>query len=258
MVTICFSTRKGGTGKTTSTHAVGAALKRLGFRTLLVDLDPQANLTTSCGVNPDGLTRSVGTFLLGQSTFEQTVHHLEGYDLLPASYELINQEDSIKGAAAFPFNVRKALEKIQKGYDFVVLDTPPALGGLTRIALVACDYYFVPLEAEFLSYEGLRYLLEFASDLQSISGRTRLGGVFATRYNPNIRKRLSQDLVQQAGQQLNGQFLKTYIRENIALSEAQAMGQDIFSYAPESKAAEDYYQLTQEIIAKTNGQAKGK
>jgi chromosome partitioning protein len=249
MIVIAFAGRKGGIGKTTSSQNVGASLSRKGYKVLLVDLDSQANLTTSLGIR-EPITANVGSYLLGQSKFIDAVITEGGLDVLPSSDVLIAQEDTIKAAPAYPFNLRKALDKVKDKYDFVVLDCPPALSGLTRIGLVAADYYFIPLEAEFLAYEGLRKFIEFANDVQEISGRSQLGGVFATRYNPNIKKKLSNELVGQVSDQLAGYFLRTYIRENIALSEAQAMGRNIFDYAPDSNGAEDYEKLTTEILTR--------
>ncbi len=241
---------KGGVGKTTSTQNLGAAFcKFAGARVLFIDLDGQASLTRCFGIQDSQVGKQhVGNYLTGEMPFETVVINTEIGDLLPSSAELTSKEDSIKGSPVFPFNLKLLMDKIKKNYDYILIDCPPTLSGMTRIALIACDMYLVPLQAEFLSYEGLRNFLIYSSELQQISPNTKLGGVFATRYNPKINKKLSNELIEASKKQLGDSFFETYIRDNITISEAQANGLDIFSYAPESNGASDYYQLTKELL----------
>lgn len=248
MKTIAIVNNKGGVGKTTSTQNIGAALSKAGKKVLLIDLDAQASLSKSFGLNADNPCKGSAAFILGENPPEDCIVFLtETLAIMPTKNELLSKEETIKSSPVFPFNLKLALEKLQAAFDYVLIDCPPALSGLTKIALVSCDFYFVPLQAEFLSYEGLRNFLQFSNEISLISPKVQLGGVFATRYNPKIRKRLSQDLINNAMQQLGEKFLQTYIRDNIALSEAQAMGEHIFDYAPKSNGASDYEQLTREI-----------
>ncbi|CAH0995658.1 Sporulation initiation inhibitor protein Soj [Emticicia aquatica] len=252
MKTLSFVNNKGGVGKTTSAQNVGTALHRFAnSRVLFVDLDAQASLTRCFGYsNLDFFNADSGSFILKDKTFEEVVISTEVGDLLPASMGFLATEERIKSSPIFPFNLKFALNKIKHLYDFIVIDCPPSLSTAARIALVASDLYFVPLQAEFLSYEGLRNFLTFASQLSMICPDLELGGVFATRYNPNLRRRLSIDLIKSTKKQLNEQFLDTYIRENVAIPEAQAHAMDIFSYDPDSNGAIDYYKLTREMINK--------
>ncbi len=245
---------KGGVGKTTSTQNLGAAFKKFAdARVLFIDLDGQASLTRCFGVQEVQVGRNhVGNYLTGELSFDTIVIQSEIGDLLPSSAELNSKEDSIKASPVFPFNLKLLLDKVKKNYDFIMIDCPPTLSGMTRIALIACDMYLVPLQAEFLSYEGLRNFLIYSAELQQISPQTQLGGVFATRYNPKINKKLSNDLVEATKQQLGDKFFETSIRDNIAISEAQANGKDIFNYAPDSNGAMDYYNLTKEILKSIN------
>jgi chromosome partitioning protein len=241
---------KGGVGKTTSTQNLGAAFQKFaGARVLFIDLDGQASLTRCFGVQDSQVGKNhVGNYLTGELPFESVVVKTPVGDLLPSSAELTSKEDSIKASPVFPFNLKLLMDKVKKNYDFIMVDCPPTLSGMTRIALIACEIYLVPLQAEFLSYEGLRNFLIYSSELQQISPNTHLGGVFATRYNPKINKKLSNDLVEATKQQLGDKFFNTTIRDNIAISEAQANGKDIFSYSPDSNGAMDYYSLTKEIL----------
>ena len=245
---------KGGVGKTTSTQNLGAAFKKFAnARVLFIDLDGQASLTRCFGVQESQVGKNhVGNYVSGELPFEAIVINTSIGDLLPSAAELNSKEDVIKASPVFPFNLKLLLDKVKKNYDYIMIDCPPTLSGMTRVALIACDIYLVPLQAEFLSYEGLRNFLNYSSELQLISPQTRLGGVFATRYNPRINKKLSNDIIEATKQQLGSSFFTTTIRDNIAISEAQANGKDIFSYSPESNGAMDYYQLTKEILSSIN------
>jgi chromosome partitioning protein len=140
------------------------------------------------------------------------------------------------------------LTGVAEHFDFCVIDCPPSLSGYTRISLIASEMYFVPLQAEYLSYEGLANFLEFAKGIQNIS-QAKLGGVFPTRYNPQAKKILSRDLISSVAEQLGQDFIeKGFIRENISISEAQAMGMNIFDYKSDSNGALDYLKLTNEIV----------
>ncbi len=241
---------KGGVGKTTSTQNLGAAFKKFAnARVLFIDLDGQASLTRCFGIQETQVGRNhVGNYLTGELPFETIVIKTDIGDLLPSSAELNSKEDSIKASPVFPFNLKLLMDKVKKNYEFIMIDCPPTLSGMTRIALIACDMYLVPLQAEFLSYEGLRNFLVYSAELQQISPQTQLGGVFATRYNAKINKKLSNDLIEATKLQLGNKFFETSIRDNIAISEAQANGKDIFNYAPNSNGAMDYYNLTKEIL----------
>ncbi len=252
MKVITLINNKGGVGKTTSSQNIGAGLAHFGEnKILMIDLDSQANLTRCFGIRQEDIKEDIGNFIMGESSFEEIVIEVSNnLFLLPSSPNLIAKEDSIKTSPTYPFNFKIALSKIPQDFDFVIVDCPPALSGLTRIAIVGCDAYFVPLQAEFLSYEGLRNLLDFAEQMKQISPDINLGGIFATRYNPNVKKRIANDLMEATKESLGNSLMKTYIRENIALSECQANGQDIFDYNEESNGAKDYYELIKEIISK--------
>lgn len=252
---LAIANNKGGVGKTTSAQNIGAAIGTFSkSKTLLIDLDPQANLSKSFGIYLQSEQPHVGNYLLGKTTLDKAVitYKESNIDILPASIELVEEEDNLKKDRQFPFNLIKALEKNadKKRYDFIVIDCPPALSTLTKIALVACDRYYVPLQAEFFSYEGLREFVNYARKISDINDRIQLGGVFASRFNPYTKNKFNKDLIKAVQDQLGDKFLKTYIRENVALSKAQAKGQHIFEYDKNSHGARDYYNLTKEIILK--------
>jgi len=243
---LAIANNKGGVGKTTSAQNIEAAIGTFSnSKTLLIDLDPQANLSKSFGIylQPDEM--HVGHFLLGKIALDKAVisYKESNIDILPASVALTECEDDLRKDSKFPFNIVNALEKSldKQKYNFVVIDCPPTLSTLTNIALVACDRYYVPLQAEFFSYEGLREFISYAHKISAINDRIQLGGVFASRFNPYNKNKFNKDLIEAVQGQLQDKFLKTYIRENVALSKAQAKGEHIFDYDKNSHGALDYY-----------------
>lgn len=246
MVTIAFTNNKGGVGKTSSVQNIGASFAKQGAKVLLIDLDPQASLTRAHGLKLSEVDKHVGDFILGDASFKNVVLESDLLDLIPATLDLRSKEVLIHSLATYQTKLKKALKNLT--YDYVLLDCPPALSTLTTLALVASDYYFVPLQAEFLSYEGLANLVNFANEIREDFGGCQLGGVYATRYNPKIRSTLRREMVEAAKESLKELYLEEcYIRENVAISEAQALGENIFDYKPDSKGAEDYKQLTYKI-----------
>jgi chromosome partitioning protein len=249
---------KGGVGKTTAVQNIGAAIATFTNRNvLLVDLDPQGSLTKSFGIELGENQLTSASFILGKSDIEQTaVNYKESnIDILPTSNSLIQDQEKIKKDSQFPYTLIRALEKDQKKvkskkYDFVIIDCPPAISALTDIALVASDRYYVPLQPEYFSYEGLREFISYANQIVSFNPKLKLGGVFASRFNPHTKKKFSKEIIQRVEEQLEDKFLKTYIRENIALSEAQAQGKHIFDYDRKARGAEDYYKLAEEILTR--------
>lgn len=241
---------KGGVGKTTSAQNLGGALSKYSkAKTLIIDLDPQSSLTKGFRIAKN--ERQIGDFLLDKINLENIKFKYDDYlDILPSSFDLLNQEQMIANSPTFPFNLKSNLSKIQDTYKFVIIDCPPALSSLTRIALMACDFYIIPTQAEYFSYEGLRSLINFTNQLSAINPSMKLGGVFATRFNPNIKKRFSQEIISSIKDQLKDKFLQTYIRENIALTESQAKGKHIFDYNDSSNGAKDYYSLAKELLSK--------
>lgn len=262
MRVISIFNNKGGVGKTTSAQNIGATLALYADqKTLLIDLDQQANLTMGLGIDSKNLLHNSANFILGESSLEETRlrYQESSLDILPASSELRRREASIK-TKSYPTNLRNALAKIRTQYDFVVIDCPPAISPFSDIALVACDQYYVPLQAEYFSYEGLRNLAEYIDDLQQdphVRGKIPslnldLGGIFAVGFNPHANKNFNKFIINSVKKQLGSKVLSSYIRPSIALSEAQARGVHIFDYERQykrgRKAAEDYHSLTKEIF----------
>jgi chromosome partitioning protein len=236
--TISIANFKGGVGKTTSTINIGAALQQAGKKVLLIDLDPQFNLTQSLGVSD--AQRPVYGSLRGEYPLSP-IRIMEGLDLIPSSLELIKAE--IELAAEFKREdiLNRLLANLTPQYDYILLDCPPSLGLLTINAFVASDDIYVPVEAEFLALKGYAVLSEAIGRI----GLT-IDKVFVTKYDG--RKILNRNVLDTIQGSLGDASFKTTIRENVALAEAPTQGLDIFRYAPRSIGADDYRALTIEIM----------
>lgn len=243
--TIAISNHKGGCGKTTSTINLGAALAQLGQRTLLVDLDPQANLTISLGIDPDTQQNNTHTALTtGQRV--QPIQKDRRLDIVPSTTDLVGAELALVTMQGRETVLAKKLAPLQPLYDYILLDCPPSLGLLTLNALTAADAVYIPLQAQYLALQGLAKLQQVVTMAgQHLNKRLQLGGVFITQYDS--RKVLHRSVKELAEQTLGATVCKTVIRDNIALAEAPTAGQTIYQYAPKSKGAADYRELASEI-----------
>ena len=251
MKVLSFVNNKGGVGKTTSVQNVAAYFSEVGKKVLLIDLDPQrGNLSRCYGMNPDELKYNSGDLILGNVGFDDVVLKSERLHIIPSTKSNKDHENTLAGKNMYHNKLKKVLSEVKKNYnyDYCLIDCPPALGAFTTNALYASDFYFVPLQAKFLSYEGLASILDFTREIEEESS-AKLGGVFATKYNPNIRRSLDHEIVGSVDEQLQGFFFKDcFIRENVSLDEAQSQGKDIFEYSPQSNGAKDYKKLSEKIL----------
>ena len=214
------SNHKGGVGKTTSTINIGAALAAKKKKVLLVDLDPQANLTQSLGINKVEIT--IYDNLRGEKLISPIEYKSNLY-VLPSSL------------------------KIKDKYDYILIDCPPSLGLLTINALTAADFVIIPMQAEYLPLRGLAKLTEVINKIQArLNINLKIGCVFLTQYDS--RKILNRDVADSVQEFFGNKFLKNKISSNVALAEAPSQGKDIFSYNKNCKGAEDYFILVEEII----------
>ncbi|HVS95054.1 MAG TPA: ParA family protein [Puia sp.] len=266
MSIVSIAIQKGGSGKTTTAVNLPAALLRLGKRILLVDADPQVNLSQSLGIR-ETPERNLYTEWKkemegggGQSVAEQqeslrhtVLHTASGLDLLPGSPALAETETELVSAEEGESLLSDLLQPIVTDYDFVFIDCPSALGMLTRSALVASRYVLMPLQAEFLPLNGARRAMDFLSgDIAAIRSRRNatidvLGFVF-NRYDD--RRTINRRMCHELEEEYPEKVFRTRIRTNIQLSKAQEAGLDIFSLAPRSNGAVDYAALAKEFLSK--------
>ena len=237
--TLSIANFKGGVAKTTSAVNIGAYLSLQGQKVLLVDVDPQYNLSQSLGIkNP---VSSLYNVLRGEAP--EIVEIYKGLDVLPGSLELIKAEIELAGEFRREEILSRAIQPILSRYDWVIFDCPPSLGLLTLNAFVASERIIVPIEAEYLALTGFTILSEALSKVGM-----EIDAVFITKYD--ARKILNRNVVEGIKAALKGKALETVIRENVALAEAPARALDIFRYSPKSAGAEDYAALTTEILKK--------
>ena len=241
---ISISNHKGGVGKTTSAINIGAGLNRLGKKILLIDLDPQANLSQSLGLIDQ--ERNIYGALRGEYKL-QPIEILKGLDIIPSTLDLSGAEVEMSGEAGREYILRELIEPIRASYDYILIDSPPSLGLLTINSFTASDEVFIPLQAQYLALQGLTKLLEVIDKIKKrLNKELRVGGVFITQYDS--RKVLNRDVVATIEAHFKDEVFKTRVRDNIALAEAPAQGVDIFRYNPKSYGAEDYLSLSKEIL----------
>lgn len=246
--TIAICNNKGGVGKTTSTLNIGAYLAQK-HRVLLIDMDPQANLTTAFKLPPDG-PQHVGTWILDETPLEDIRHQKENLHLIPSSNHLRETEIMISSKPGGNKRLRRALKPLKNEYDYILIDCPPSLGLLTVNAFLAADKFLSPFEASYFSYSGIANLLNFRDNLNEFEEHDiEMLGIFLTKFNPRQRSRLSQGMAKKIrDSQISAKVFDTTIRTNKDLGESPILGMDVYEYAPESNGAQDYQALTQEII----------
>lgn len=244
-IIIAISNHKGGVGKTTSTLNIGAALAKLKKSVLLIDLDPQSHLSDSVGIEEPEL--SVYDLLKGSKV--PPIEISKNLDLIPSSIDLSGADVELANEIGRELLLKKKIAKLEKVYDFILIDCPPALNVLTVNAFVAASEVYIPLQAEYLAFKGLSRLVDIIEKVQeSLNPDLSISGVFVTRYDS--RKILNKQIVDISQQHFENKFFKTKIRENIAVAEAPSQSMDIFAYAPSSNGAKDYLNLGKEILKK--------
>jgi chromosome partitioning protein len=246
MKTISFINHKGGTGKTTSTINVGAALTLVGKKVLLIDFDPQANLTQSCGiVNPQLCIYSS----LSKNLPLPIINIKDDLDLVPASLDLAGIEIELSARMARETYLKKLFYGMQTKYDCVLIDCPPSLGLLTINALVASNKVLIPMEAEYLAFRGVNGIINISNSVKEhFNPSLDISGVFLTKYNS--QRKLTHEIELGIHKYFGDVLLKSKIRVNVSLAESQASGVDIFQYDLTSNGAKDYQNLVSELIIK--------
>lgn len=245
MKTIAFTNQKGGVGKTTSTINVGAGLSLQGKKVLLVDLDPQANLTYSLRMNSQRIEKSIYDVLKGTARPEEALISHNGFDILPSSVDLSAAEMEFVNEPARETLLKHSLKKLE-GYDYVLVDCPPNLGLLTLNALTAVSEVYIVLQSEYLALHGLSKLMDVIRVVQErLNPDIEISGIICTLFDN--RKNLNREVVGHIKDYFGNKVFRTLIRDNVALAEAPSYHKTIFEYEPESFGAQDYMALAKEI-----------
>lgn len=243
---IALVNQKGGVGKSTTAHALGCGIFRKGYRVLFVDLDPQGNLTYAMAAEESKY--NAADLLRGVPAKETVITTRQG-DIVPAGTELSGADITLTYAGK-EFALKKAIEPLLEEYDYIFIDTPPAMGILSINAMTCATQLIIPVLADIFSLQGMGQLYDTYSAVKEYTNpELRVLGVLLTKYNDRmIISRNIRAMAQDAVAQFQSKVFTTSIREAVAIRETQISQQDLFSYAPESRVAQDYAALIEEVL----------
>jgi chromosome partitioning protein len=244
---IVFANQKGGVAKTTTTLNLGVAFMELGHRVLVVDLDPQGNLTMSQGMNPDAIERSMFDVLVHRLPISEIIHKAE-VDVAVSSIDLAGAELALSAMIGRERALEKALLEIRDTYDYVLIDTPPSLGLLTINAFVAATGVIVPVQCEYLSLRGLVQLENtLAMVRENLNPEVKIEGILPTMFDS--RTLHAREAVEILEENFGELVYKTRIRKTVRYAEAPVKGSSVLKYDPSGTAAEAYRDLAKEVLS---------
>lgn len=260
MKIISVSNIKGGVGKTSTAAALAVGLVKNGYRTLLVDSDPQANLTM-CFLpeQPDETPSLYHVYTDGRKIDDVKIVIKEKLDIVIGDFSLCNADMQFLKAGRLKM-LDKALKGIKREYDFVVVDTPPNLGILSLNAFIASDYIIVPMAADSFSLKGVRLLKQTLDDVAEETGRKQqVAGILLTKYNVRTTvSRLLETSLNYAAVLLETTIFNSRIRQAVVVQEGQLAKEDLFAYAPKALVTEDYRRFVDEVTERIGGSGDGK
>ena len=261
--TIAICNQKGGVGKTTTTLNLGVGLARQGKKVLLVDADPQSDLTASLGWNGDALEKSLGRLMyLATQEYKPIVqdtiiHHPEGVDLIPSNLDLSSMESQLVNAMSREKVLSNLLKDVKKDYDYILIDCMPSLGMLTINALTAADSVIIPVQAQYLPAKGMTQLMKSIDMVRSHTNeKLKIEGIVMTLVDG--RTNLAKDVINaiRTNYGMSIRIFDSQIPVGVKAAEASKTGQSLFVYDHESKPAKAYEALTKEVISDVERQRK--
>jgi chromosome partitioning protein len=251
---IAVANQKGGVGKTTTTVNLGAALAELGFRTLVVDLDPQGNATTGLGIDARNFEQSMYDVIMHDTPMDDCIEATSVRNLFvaPATIDLAGVEIELVPVFSRELRLRRAVETVLEDFDFVLIDCPPSLGLITVNGLAAASEVLVPIQCEYYALEGLGQLLRNVHLVASnLNDRLEVSAIVLTMYD--ARTRLAVDVAAEVRQHFGSKVCNIVIPRTVRLSEAPSFGQPITVFDPSSRGAVAYRELAKEV---SNGAAQ--
>ncbi len=254
MRSIALLNQKGGVGKTTTTANLGACLAMLGKKVLVIDMDPQANLSVHLGVDIHSLKYSVYDIIRGACKPDGVIlsTKIHGLDIIPANIDLSGAEIELVGVVGRETILKEYLGGVLDRYDYVLIDCPPSLGLLTLNVLTLVHEIFIPLQTEFFALQGVGKLLDTHEVVRKrLNKNLEITGIIFCMYTS--RTRLCKEVIEKVREHFaKDQVFDTVIRKNVKLSESPSHGKPIISYAPSSHGSEDYMSLAKEVVQQEN------
>lgn len=254
MRSIALLNQKGGVGKTTTTANLGACLAMLGKKVLVIDMDPQANLSVHLGVDIHSLKHSVYDIIRGACKAEGVILNtrIQRLDIIPSNIDLSGAEIELVGVVGRETILKEYLGDVLYRYDYVLVDCPPSLGLLTLNVLTLVEEIFIPLQTEFFALQGVSKLLDTHEVVRKrLNSNLEISGIIFCMYTS--RTRLCKEVIEKVKEHFaENQVFKTVIRKNVKLSESPSHGKPIVSYAPDSHGSEDYMSLAKEVVQQEN------
>ena len=245
---IAIANQKGGVGKTTTAVNLGAALAELGYRVLIVDLDPQGNATTGLGINGRNLEASIYDVILHDVAIEDCIEptNLRNLFLVPATIDLAGAEIELVPAFSRELRLKRAIDSVLEDFDFVLIDCPPSLGLLTVNALAAAGEVAVPIQCEYYALEGLGQLLNNIERVRAnLNPRLSVSTIILTMYD--ARTRLAEQVVEEVRSHFGARVCRSVVPRTVRLSEAPSFGQPIIVFDSSSRGATAYRELAKEV-----------
>ena len=250
MRSIALANQKGGVGKTTSAANLSACLAALGKRVLLIDVDPQANLSVHFGVDVYAEMKSLYTMLIGEARADEVITRtaIENLDLIPSNINLAGAEIELVGVVGRETILKEALGPVMGRYDYVLVDCPPSLGLLTLNALTTVNEVFIPLQTEFFALQGMSKLMETIRLVRRrLNPNLQVTGIIACMYDG--RTRLAREVRANILEFFPEKLFESVIHKNVKLAEAPSYGKPISTYDRRSRGSRDYKALACEVLA---------
>jgi chromosome partitioning protein len=245
---LAIANQKGGVGKTTTAVNLGASLAELGYRVLVVDLDPQGNATTGLGVNPRTLETSVYDVIMHDTALEDCIEptSLRNLFVVPATIDLAGAEIELVPAFSRELKLRRALEQVAEDFDFTLIDCPPSLGLITVNGLAAATEVVVPIQCEYYALEGLGQLLRNVSLVQgNLNPPLEVSAIILTMFD--ARTKLAEQVAREVREHFGDKVCRNIVPRTVRLSEAPSFGQPIIVFDPSSRGAIAYRELAKEV-----------